>query len=200
MDSSDTDLTARQDTHPVRVEVIFLRLEPIPKTGTDHSVLSYRVVQRPLRSGTTPDAAALHCAADAHAAPASTLGGIDVVHSTSWRHSHLGIILTYAALPDPRPELPAAVLHAPSVVCSGDPLQPAPDQLHDHHIAAHAVRHLTYLLDHDPGVAATSHRPHLAPLWTAMRVAASSMPTAPHALAHRSAGRSLNPSKTRSAS
>jgi hypothetical protein len=132
--------------HPVQIEVIFVRPD---QSFSD--ALAYRLVQSPLLEGAFPD--------DAAAALCQSLGGdtgkpaVEVLHSTSWRHDPAqGVVLTYAALPDPRPDLPAAALHAPSVVCSGDALRPTPDILHDHHIAAHAVRHLSYLVDHDPGM------------------------------------------------
>jgi hypothetical protein len=140
-----------QGLHPVQVEVILIRHDPSP-TGP----LAYRVIQAPLPEGTTPDATAARLCTvtgtetgtgtgtvDLGAAIGTGDPGVEVLHSTSWRHEPTrGVVLTYAALPDPRPDLPATALHTPSVVCSGDPLRPAPDVLHDHHIAAHAVRHL----------------------------------------------------------
>jgi len=180
------------DGHPVQVEVIFLRHAPAERNG-----LAYRVARSSLPDGATPDATA---AALCHRVGAPDLT-VEVLHSTSWRH-HLahGVILTYAALPDPRPDLPGSALHAPSVVCSGDPLRPTPDVLHDHHVAAHAVRHLTYLLDHDPGIAATAGHAHLDALWGAMRAAASIMPTGPHAQTHRAAERQETADRERPAS
>lgn len=178
--------------HHVQIEVIFLR-----HNSTSRDTLAYRLARHPLLEDVTPDASA---AALCHPSDAPTVA-VEVLHSTSWRHNpQTGLVLTYAALPDTRPDLPAAALHAPSVVCSGDPLRPTPALLHDHHIAAHAVRHLVYLLDHDPGVASTASHPQLASLWSVMRAAASSMPTGPHALAHHAAERATRTDILRSAS
>jgi hypothetical protein len=76
------------------------------------------------------------------------------------------VVLTYAVVPDPRPDLPAEPLPRVGIVCSPDPLHPSPDGLHDHHVAAHAVRHLAYLAGTDPTVArAAAVRPRL---WRAL--------------------------------
>lgn len=92
-------------------------------------------------------------------------------------------VLTYAVAPDPSPQLPATPLTAPAVICSGDPIRPTPPDLHAHHIAAHAVRHLAYLADTDPAVAATdvlsTHE-----LWHAIRAIGPQTPAAVHETAH----------------
>jgi hypothetical protein len=92
--------------------------------------------------------------------------------------------------------LPGVVLQAPSVVCSGDPLRPAPDVLHDHHVVAHAVRHLVYLVDDDPGIATAAQDPDLAPLWQVMRDAADEMPTDRHDRAHLAACHAVRATST----
>lgn len=165
----------------MRIELIFLRLVPSPSGG-----LHYRV-DSALRAGATPDDAARALAAGSSASSAEPLP-LEVLHSTSWRHDPAeGLVLTYAAAPDPRPDLPAVPLQAPSVVCSGDPLRPAPDVLHAHHVAAHAVRHLAYLGERDPGIADAAARPRLRPLWRVLAEAAAAMPTGTHEQAHAAA-------------
>ena len=145
----------------VIVEVFFLRLR------ADGS-LAYRVEQRPWSPGGTPDQAALDLAG---LVPGGTAAGT-VSHSTSWRFvTPDQVILTYAVLPDPEPARAATPLIEAGVVCSGDALLPAPPQLHDHHVAAHAVRHLAYLVEHDPAVgAAASAQPDLWAVVTAYGV------------------------------
>ncbi|MGE3287127.1 MAG: hypothetical protein AB7J32_13635 [Pseudonocardia sp.] len=102
-----------------------------------------------------------------------------VCHSTSWRHEAGTVVLTYAALPDPHPGLPAAPLDAPAVLCSADPLRPAPAGLHGHHVAAHAVRHLAYLAAHDPVVARAAGQDRTG-VWRAVLHSAAGMPVGTH--------------------
>lgn len=87
-------------------------------------------------------------------------------------------VVTYAALPDPETRLPAVALIAPAVLSSGDPLRPGPADLHGHHIAAHAVRHLAQLGGSDPGIRWAAAEDH--DLWTAIRQATAAMPTGTH--------------------
>jgi hypothetical protein len=192
--------------HPVCVEVIHLRLHP---GGQDAgcaptvqarggAVLAYRYQIATLPAGDTPDQLARHLAGgvgEPHPKESAgavrggiRCGGVRVVHSTSWRYDPTaGVVLTYAALPDPDPAACAQLLLEPSVVCSGDPLAPAPPLLHDHHVAAHAVRHLADLAERDPAVAATTADPDLTDLWAAILATAARTPTGTHAQAHRSA-------------
>ena len=162
---------------PINVEVMQLCLGPGP-------VLGYHVVRGCLPDATSPDDYALTLSGVRSGEP----GG--VCHSTSWRYENGVVVLTYAATPV---RLFGALtpLIEPAIVCSMDPLRPAPGSLHAHHVAAHAVRHLAYLAEHDPAIAQASlRRPHL---WSALRCAAAEMPVAPHALAHTMARSASSP-------
>ncbi|GLI01744.1 DOMON domain-containing protein [Phytohabitans aurantiacus] len=105
--------------------------------------LCFRTVTRPLGDGEHPDACA------------RSLAGPDVglLHSTSWRYTGGGIVLTYAGLPDADPV--AAVEPVPDLpaVHSGDPLAPSPPVVRPVDVAAHACRHLAFLRHTDPHVA-----------------------------------------------
>lgn len=137
----------------VVVEVLVLRVDGDGR-------LAYRVAHLQL-GDRTPDAVALDAAGVTCAAPVGT-----VSHSTSWRYDDGRVVLTYAVAPEPQPHLPAERLARVGIVCSPDPLHPSPDGLHDHHVAAHAVRHLTQLAATDPTVArAAAARPDL---WRAL--------------------------------
>lgn len=106
-----------------------------------------------------------------------------VSHSTSWRHvAPDRLVLTYAVVPDPDPARPAIPLDPAGIVSSGDPLLPAPAEIHDHHVAAHAVRHLAYLAETDPTVR-TAARQHPA-LWAAIARYAASTPVGTHSEVH----------------
>ncbi len=160
----------------VVVEVFFLRV-------LSDGALAYRAEQRPWSPGRTPDQAALDLA---ELAPAAAAPGT-VSHSTSWRFVPPDqVVLTYAVLPDPEPARAATPLIAAGVVCSGDALLPAPPEMHDHHIAAHAVRHLGYLAKHDPAVrAAAEAQPDL---WTAIVAYGERTPVGTHGEVHALAG------------
>ncbi|HEX8498563.1 MAG TPA: hypothetical protein VF661_15310 [Actinomycetales bacterium] len=149
----------------VAVEVLLMGVTP-------HGI-SYRPVRADL-AGSGPDDLARELAGD-----------VALVHSTSWRFEDGVVVLTYAALPDPRPQQAAHALVDPSVVCSGDPMQPAPPVLHLPHVAAHAVRHLAYLAEHDPGIAPAQHDVALARLWGMILDMAHRIPTSTHERAHR---------------
>jgi hypothetical protein len=151
------------------VEVFFLRL-------TADGTLAYRAEQRPWSPGSTPDQAALDIA---NRAPVPGT----VSHSTSWRFvPPARVILTYAVLPDPEPARAATPLIDAGVVCSGDALRPAPPELHDHHVAAHAVRHLAYLAGTDPAViAAATTQPEL---WAAVTAYGERTPVGTHNEVH----------------
>lgn len=161
-------MTAR----PVDVEVVLLGLDRDRRLG-------WRALRAPL-DGSHPDDAALALAGDVG----------PVCHSTSWRVDGDVVVLTYAVLhggpvPDAEP------LERPSVVCSTDALRPTPAVLHGHHVAAHAVRHLSDLLLRDPVVAqALADEPALA---QALHDAARAMPVAPHDDAHRLAAQAHQP-------
>jgi hypothetical protein len=107
----------------VVVEVLLLRLE--------QDRIAYRSGRTTAAPGADLDAVAL------------ALAGLEddaVLHSTSWRREDDRLVVTYAALPDPRPDLPAEPLVAPAVVAGSTPLAPSPEQLHEHHVAATATR------------------------------------------------------------
>ena len=147
-------------TADVIVEVVVLRVDP-------HGQLAYRVAQQQL-GDRAPDGVALDTASVTHH-PAQ-VGTVS--HSTSWRYDSGCVVLTYAVVPDPQPHLPVEPLPRVGVICSPDPLHPSPAGLHDHHIAAHAVRHLAYLWATDPTVArAAATRPQI---WQALNEYATS--------------------------
>ncbi len=170
-------MTSQQEPGPpsVHVEVLLLRC------GREGG-LAYRTVRRRLDDGSTPDLLAASACGD---------GGVRVLHSTSWRHTaEEGVVLTYAALPDPDLSVGAQDLLAPAVVSSGDPLRPTPDQLHPHHVAAHAVRHLAELAGRDPAVRTAADHPRdesERELWRRVRDLAPSVPTGTHDVAHAAA-------------
>lgn len=155
----------------VDVEVVLLRLEQ-PRQ------LCYRTLRRRLAEGETPDDVALLVAGD-HPT---------VSHSTSWRYEPPGlVVLTYAVLPDPDTDVAAVPLVGPAVVCSGNPARPTPANLHGHHIAAHAVRHLAYLARHDPAIANVARSSRHQELWETLHAVAAGIPSGTHAAAHQQA-------------
>jgi len=129
----------------VLVEVLLLRCGP-------GGVLAYRREAAPLDPGEVPDDAAARIGAG----PAGQGGGlVAVLHSTSWRHRDDGtIVLTYAALPDPRPRLPATVIGDLTPARGTSPRRPSPPGVRDEQVAAHAARHLALLAVTDPVVRA----------------------------------------------
>ncbi len=155
----------------VEVEVVLIRLQA--------GVLHHRFTRRALTAGERPDDAALDLAR----------AGDGVCHSTSWRYQDGRVVLTYAVVPDPQPSRPAVALTAPSVMCSGDPLRPTPADVHDHHVAAHAVRHLAYLADTDPAIADVAAADPPGGCWAAVRAVGGATPAAVHTVAHELAGR-----------
>lgn len=108
--------------------------------------LAYRVVSAPVGTSAAPDQVALDLAGLAEAGPGA------VVHATSWRYEDAGhLVLTYAAVPCAL-DSASPVLTGTGVLCSPDPLRPTPPGLHEHHVVAHAARHLAYLAERDPVV------------------------------------------------
>jgi hypothetical protein len=131
----------------VMVEVIPLRVGP--------EGLGYRQLQSALPSGLHPDDAAGQLVDTPH----------DILlHSTSWRYDALGrVVLTYAACPDPRPDLPAAQLEDPEPATAATERRPSPPEVRVGQVAMHAVRHLAWLAVNDPiAVAFIAERPDLA--------------------------------------
>ena len=135
----------------VSVEVLLLRL--LPDGGLGH-----RWARGTATADASPDERAVELVR-------CTDG---LCHSTSWRRdAPAELILTYAALPDPEPWLPAQPLDFPLIVTGGAALRPTPPQLNAAHVAAHAVRHLADLAERDPVVRAQAGRE--PELWAAVR-------------------------------
>ena len=127
---------ADRPTHRVSVEVIALRATP--------AGLAYRRRVAPLAPDADPDEAAAVLAG----------GNPAVLHSTSWRRDPArGLLLTYAALPDPRPDEAAFPLPDAGIATGPDARRPSPAVVGVDQVAAHAVRHLALLRHNDPVVA-----------------------------------------------
>lgn len=159
-------------------------LEVVLLSVTTGGTLAYRILHRPLPAGTDPDAAALAVSGLSRDQPPPGA----VSQATSWRAAPGGeLVLTYTAVPDPAAACRAVPLTAlPSIICSDDPLRPAPDGLHAHHLAAHGARHLAYLARTDPAVGrCVGDAPAI---WRLINETASA-PVAPHDQAHTLAGR-----------
>ncbi|MEH1127429.1 hypothetical protein [Micromonospora sp. CPCC 206061] len=103
----------------------------------------FRTVTGWLGTGEHPDAYARSLAG----------AGVGLLHSTSWRYAAGGIVLTYAALPDPDPAAPAEPVPDLPAVHGADPLAPSPAVVRPVDVAAHACRHLAFLRHTDPQVA-----------------------------------------------
>ncbi|GAA0434085.1 hypothetical protein Acor_08420 [Acrocarpospora corrugata] len=126
----------------VSVEVLPIRVDA---AGT----WRYRHLVTRLGASESPDQAARR-GAGVQAGDAST-----VVHSTSWRYRPQGqIVLTYVVCPDPFPYLPGTELESFRLARGSGPASPSPEHVDLDNVAAHALRHLAYLLDHDPVVGA----------------------------------------------
>ncbi|MGH3870411.1 MAG: hypothetical protein ACRDSR_02685 [Pseudonocardiaceae bacterium] len=130
--------------HDVQIEVVLLSV-------SDDAQLRWRVAHGYLPTGCRPDAAARELAGLGSAVPPAT-----VVHSTSWRPTPQGLILTYAVLPDPDPDSGAghAVPADARIVCSADAAAPTPAVVAVEHVLAHALRHLSLVARTSPAVAA----------------------------------------------
>jgi hypothetical protein len=105
--------------------------------------LCFRAVSRPLGTAEHPDACARSLAGS----------GVRLLHSTSWRHTGDGIVLTYVALPDPDPAALAEPVPDLPPTHGPDPLTPSPAVVRPVDVAAHACRHLAFLRHTDPQVA-----------------------------------------------
>ncbi|GAA0276540.1 hypothetical protein GCM10009539_75440 [Cryptosporangium japonicum] len=68
-----------------------------------------------------------------------------LLHSTSWRHTGDGLVLTYAALPDPEPQRTAQLIGSRVLAASDDPRRPSPAAIEIEQVAVHACRHLAWL-------------------------------------------------------
>lgn len=135
--------------HAIQIEVLLLSV-------SRDDQLRWRVVGGDLPPGCRPDARACELAGLGVDLPTAT-----VVHSTSWRPSANGLILTYAVLPDPDPA--AAIVRAvpadATIACSADAAAPTPPTVTVEHVLAHALRHLSLVARTTPEVvtAADSH-------------------------------------------
>ncbi|BCB88829.1 hypothetical protein [Phytohabitans suffuscus] len=107
--------------------------------------LCFRTVSRRLGAGEHPDACARSLAGP----------GVGLLHSTSWRYTEGGIVLTYVGLPDPEPAALVAPVRDLPTVRGVDPLTPSPPVVRQADVAAHACRHLAFLRHTDPQVAGT---------------------------------------------
>jgi hypothetical protein len=89
-----------------------------------------------------------------------TLGWFDlrprVVHSTSWRHEGGRLVLTYVAVVEPPPSLPADALEPAVVVrtdlARGEATAP-PTGIGVAQVVEHALRHLSWLVRDDTAIA-----------------------------------------------
>lgn len=169
MDTSDTP-DSGQDDHPknlspsVAVEILrFSFSEGKLRVSSEQHTLSNQ----------TPDQLAHSISFLDDQDPAS------LCHSTSWRYEEataqgptvgptLGptVVLTYAALPSKKIGRP---VEAAPVMASGDPLRPTPPGLHEHHVVAHAMRHLIDLSTSDPAILLAASQPSAELLWQRMR-------------------------------
>ncbi|MDQ3762701.1 MAG: hypothetical protein M3460_13855 [Actinomycetota bacterium] len=130
--------------HKVRIEVLLLSI-------SEDDQLRWRVTEGDLPAACRPDARARELAGLGADVPTAT-----VVHSTSWRPTSSGLILTYAVLPDPDPTdgTVRAVSADAHVVCSADAAAPTPAVVAVEHVLAHALRHLSLVARTSPAVAA----------------------------------------------
>jgi hypothetical protein len=136
----------------VQIEVILLSI-------SEDTQLTWRMVCGDLPAGGRPDARARELAGLGAHVPTAT-----VVHSTSWRPTPGGLILTYAVAPDPDPaEGTLSVVPADAhILCSADAAAPTPAGVTVEHVLAHALRHLSLVARTTPAVmAATDIHPRL---------------------------------------
>lgn len=141
------DTSGMTATHTIVQEFIYFRVAP---DGTLHA----RVEEVPLPAVLAPDE---HARQHFGWGPAPAVGAL--LHSTSWRArpEEAGLVLTWAVLPDPRPDLPAVPVGEPVIAEGTDGAHPVPEDLHPRHVIAHAARHLSFLSHTDPGVRDAIH-------------------------------------------
>ncbi len=140
-----------------------------------HGCLHYRSLARALPGGAHPDDIARRLSGLTACTPGA------VLHSTSWRAQAGGIVLTYAALPDPVPGDDAVPVPV-DAMADGGPLTPSPAHISPDAVAAHACRHLALLAGSDRAVGlAAKAQPDLWDLLTklAPAVAGGLSPVAP---------------------
>lgn len=127
--------------HDVRIEVLLLSIRD--------NQLRWRTVSGDLPRGCHPDARARELAGFGIEPPATA-----VIHSTSWRITPAGLVLTYVVLPDPDPPRDGehSVPADARIVCSGHAAVPSPPIINVEHVLAHALRHLSLLVRTNPEV------------------------------------------------
>ncbi|MGH3429254.1 MAG: hypothetical protein ACRDRI_14190 [Pseudonocardiaceae bacterium] len=129
--------------HEVQVEVVLLSI-----SADDQ--LRWRVAYGDLPAGCRPDARVRELAGLGAQVPTAT-----VVHSTSWRPSTGGLILTYAVAPDPDPA-EGTVSASAHVLCAEDAAAPTPAGVTLENVLAHALRHLSLVARTTPAVMAAA--------------------------------------------
>ncbi|WP_320064307.1 hypothetical protein [Micromonospora sp. RTGN7] len=117
--------------------------------SADQDGLRFRATSAPLRDE-HPDVVARSLAE----LPPGRSDGL--LHSTSWRFAGRSLTVTYVALPDPSPGAPTTQIAPTPVLNSGDPLAPSPAEIRPVDVAVHACRHLAFLRQTDPTVAAVA--------------------------------------------
>ena len=128
------------------------QVAPVPSTvevlllSEADGLLRFRSVRERLHPAMHPDDLARGLSGLTACTPGAAL------HSTSWRYADEGVVLTYVALPDPRPLGTRAVVLDAMVTGTG-PLTPSPVALDLGAVAAHACRHLALLVTTDGDVA-----------------------------------------------
>jgi hypothetical protein len=129
------------DRPPIVVEVLLL--------SAAEKALRYRQVRRTLPAHEEPDTVAWRACRPRRDNPV-------LLHSTSWRYDRGRVVLTYVALPDPRPAsrnhpIPTDIAEA------WNSIRPSPRPSSDQ-VAAHACRHLAFLARTDDAVASALGR------------------------------------------
>ena len=109
--------------------------------------LRFRALRQRLDDGLHPDDLARRMSGLTTCTPGAAL------HSTSWRHVGDGVVLTYAALPDPRPDATTRAVALDAMVAGAGPLSPSPASVDLAAVAAHACRHLALLAATDDEIA-----------------------------------------------
>jgi hypothetical protein len=134
--------------------------------GNAGDCLTFRFARAELADGRHPDDLA------------RSMAGIDatLLHSTSWRFERPVVVVTYAAVPDPHPETARRMSLSPRIARGRSEIAPSPSEVWLEDVAAHACRHLAFLAQTDPAVAAQAagsarlwalilaHRPDVAGL------------------------------------
>ena len=160
-----------ESRHEVVVEVLTLALDR--NTGG----FTWTTTHFPLPDGRDPDDVAWELARHVG-------GAAPVCHSTSWRWDGARLVLTYTTV-SPLPPTPEFMpLDGAAVVTSADPTHPSPRSLHGHHVAAHALQHLSDLARRDPFIRSATMAPDAQTIWEALHDTARRIPTTTHEAAH----------------